>query len=144
MFMKIGELARLAGCKVVTVRYYEKEGLLGAPDRSDGNYRLYGEQDAERLKFIRHCRRHDMKLDEIRRLLAYRDHPDKDCVWVSDLLDAHVNNVNAQIQSLLRLKGYLQDLRQRCSGGGSAATCGIMRGLNDAEDCGCEGEEGQL
>ncbi len=141
MSLKIGDLARLAGCQAVTVRYYEREGLLAAPDRSQGNYRLYGEQDVERLKFIRHCRRHDMKLDEIRRLLAYRDHPERDCVWVSELLDAHVSNVEAQIQSLQRLKGYLQDLRGRCSGGGSAATCGIMQGLNNAEDCGCGAEE---
>lgn len=141
MNMKIGEVARLAGCKVVTIRYYEREGLLPAPDRSGGNYRLYGEQDIERLKFIRHCRRHDMGLGEIRKLLAYRDAPDQDCVWVSELLKAHVSNVDAKIASLLRLKRYLQDLRKRCSGGGSAATCGIMRGLNDAEACGCARDE---
>ena len=82
-----------------------------------------------------------MRLDEIRKLLAYRDAPDQDCVWVSELLDAHVSNVNAQIESLLHLKSYLQDLRKRCSGGGSAATCGIMQGLNDIESCGCEQEE---
>ena len=141
MRMKIGETARQAGCKVVTIRYYEQERLLPAPERSGGNYRLYSEEDIERLKFIRHCRKHDMRLDEIRKLLAYRDAPDQDCVWVSELLDAHVSNVNAQIESLLHLKSYLQDLRKRCSGGGSAATCGIMQGLNDIESCGCEQEE---
>lgn len=141
MRMKIGEAARQAGCKVVTIRYYEQERLLPAPERSGGNYRLYSEEDIERLKFIRHCRKHDMRLDEIRKLLAYRDAPDQDCVWVSELLDAHVSNVDAQIESLLHLKSYLQDLRKRCSGGGSAATCGIMQGLNDIESCGCEQEE---
>ena len=141
MRMKIGETARQAGCKVVTVRYYEREGLLPAPDRSDGNYRLYDEQDVERLKFIRHCRKHDMGLDEIRKLLAYRDAPDQYCVWVSELLDAHVHSVDAQIESLLHLKHYLQDLRKRCSGGGSAATCGIMQGLNDIDSCGCAQKE---
>lgn len=141
MNMKIGEIARLTGCKVVTIRYYEREGLLPAPDRSGGNYRLYSEQDLERLKFIRHCRRHDMGLDEIRKLLAYRDSPDQDCVWVSELLEAHVSNVDAKIASLMQLKHYLQGLRKRCSGGCSAATCGIMRGLNDAETCGCARDE---
>lgn len=42
--MKIGELAKKAGCRVETVRYYEREGLLPAPARSEGNYRLYGAQ----------------------------------------------------------------------------------------------------
>ncbi len=137
MSIKIGELARLAGCKVVTVRYYEREGLLGAPDRSGGNYRLYNESDADRLKFIRHCRRHDMTLDEIRKLLEHRDHPERDCAWVNELLTSHISDVDAKIHSLLQLKGYLQALRGSCGGGCSAETCGIMRGLNDSNLCGC-------
>lgn len=40
--LKIGELAKLTGSQVETVRYYEQEGLLPAPNRSAGNYRLYG------------------------------------------------------------------------------------------------------
>ena len=40
--MKIGELARLAGSNVETIRYYEREGLLPKPGRSEGNYRIYG------------------------------------------------------------------------------------------------------
>ena len=39
--LKIGDLARATGTKVVTIRYYEKIGLLAAPDRSAGNYRSY-------------------------------------------------------------------------------------------------------
>ena len=52
--MKIGELARATGTKVVTVRYYEKIGLLPEPDRSEDNYRDYGKTSLERLRFIRH------------------------------------------------------------------------------------------
>ena len=39
--LKIGELARRTGLQVETIRYYEREGLLPAPARSEGNYRLY-------------------------------------------------------------------------------------------------------
>lgn len=143
MSFKIGELARLAGCKVVTVRYYEQEGLLGAPDRSGGNYRLYSADDVDRLKFIRHCRRHDMALNEIRKLLEYRDNPDRDCGWVSELLATHIGDVETKIQSLLQLKGYLEGLRGSCKGGCSINSCGIMRGLNDSNLCGCENETKQ-
>ena len=38
--MKIGELARLAGTNVETIRYYERDGLLPVPARSEGNYRI--------------------------------------------------------------------------------------------------------
>ena len=61
--MKIGELAKLADCQVETVRYYEREGLLPAPARSEGNYRLYSSEHLERLTFIRNCRTLDMTLD---------------------------------------------------------------------------------
>lgn len=137
MKVKIGELAKKTGCQVVTIRYYEKEGLLRKPDRSGGNYRLYDDKDIERLKFIRHCRKHDMKLAEIRNLLSYRDNSTKNCTWVSELIDTHINNVEAQIQSLMGLKTYLRKLRTKCAGGNSADSCGIMKSLNNMEACGC-------
>lgn len=62
MKVKIGELAKMTGCQVVTIRYYEKEGLLKRPERTERNYRLYGEEDMARLRFIRHCRQHGMSL----------------------------------------------------------------------------------
>ena len=52
--MKIGELARATGTQVETIRFYEREGLLPEPERSDGNYRIYGKDHAQRLSFIRH------------------------------------------------------------------------------------------
>jgi len=58
---------------VETIRYYEREGLLPVPARTGGNYRLYGTQHVERLRFIRNCRSLDMTHDEIRTLLAFRD-----------------------------------------------------------------------
>ncbi len=41
--MKIGELARVTGTPVETIRYYEREGLLADPPRTEGNYRNYDE-----------------------------------------------------------------------------------------------------
>lgn len=35
MKVKIGELAKMVSCKVVTIRFYEKEGLLKEPDRPE-------------------------------------------------------------------------------------------------------------
>lgn len=138
MKIKIGELAKQTGSHVVTLRYYEKEGLLTPPDRGGNNYRMYSGEDVERVKFIRHCRKHGMTLAEIRELLAYLDNPKADCVWVSDLFDIHIENVARQIQSLLHLKSTLQDLRHRCSGGGTGDSCEILKSLGDAGLCGCE------
>jgi DNA-binding transcriptional MerR regulator len=42
--MKIGELAKLTGCSIQSIRYYEKEGLLNSILRSEGNFRLYNDE----------------------------------------------------------------------------------------------------
>ncbi|WP_310598777.1 Cd(II)/Pb(II)-responsive transcriptional regulator [Desulfobulbus sp.] len=133
--MKIGEMAKKTGCKVVTIRYYEKEGLLEKPGRTEGNYRLYGQDDQERLEFILHCRKHGMQLAEIRKLLAFRDRPQRDCTWITELIDAHIGNVDGQIAALQHLKKHLEELRQRCAGGRNGDNCGIMQSLDSLNAC---------
>ncbi|MCP5283542.1 MAG: Cd(II)/Pb(II)-responsive transcriptional regulator [Burkholderiaceae bacterium] len=127
--MKIGDLARATGTPVETIRYYEREGLIAAPARSEGNYRLYRPADAERLAFIRHCRALDMALPEIRGLLTVRDHPADGCAEVNALLDAHIGHVAARIRELKALERQLRRLRERCPAPTAAAECGILQGL---------------
>lgn len=135
MQLKIGELAKLGGCQVVTIRYYEKAGLLSAPARTEGNYRLYDEGAAERLHFIRHCRLHGMTLSEIRELLQFRDHPTRSCRWVSQLVEKHIASVEAQIVELSHLKEHLQTLLRSCSGD-RGGDCGILEHITGTE-CEC-------
>ena len=128
--MKIGELAKKAGCQVETVRYYEREGLLPAPARSEGNYRLYGNEHLERLVFIRNCRTLDMTLDEVQRLLSLRDLPHESCAGINSLVDEHIEHVEARITSLMALRDQLTELRERCRGTREAEDCAILRQLN--------------
>lgn len=127
--MKIGELATRTGCRVVTIRYYEREGLLPEPARSEANYRLYGEPHVERLAFIRHCRALDMTLDEIRALLDCHDHPAQSCQRANVLIDEHLSHVEARIAQLQALEETLVALRARCQGQRPAAECGILNAL---------------
>lgn len=128
--MKIGELARLTHCQVETIRYYEREGLLAAPERSEGNYRVYDDGHVERLTFIRNCRGLDMTLDEIRSLLALREEPRRNCAEVNSLIDAHIDHVQARITSLQALQAQLVALRGRCNQDGPEAPCSILQRLN--------------
>ena len=73
--MKIGELSTASGTPVETIRFYERESLLPAPERTESNYRVYTQVHADRLGFIRQCRNLDMTLDEVRVLLRFRDAP---------------------------------------------------------------------
>lgn len=134
MRLTIGALAKLAGCQAVTIRYYEKEGLLPRPPRSEGNYRIYGEKEADRLRFIRHCRLHGMSLGDIRALLAFRDHPTASCDWINALVARHIANVEAQITELTHLRDHLRELLRSCSGD-KGGDCGILARLDRCAEC---------
>jgi Cd(II)/Pb(II)-responsive transcriptional regulator len=125
--LKIGVLAQRAQCQAETIRFYEREGLLPAPPRSQGNYRVYGPMHLERLSFIRHCRSLDMTLDEIRTLLDFCDAPTRNCAQVSAVLDAHIHHVADRISQLRSLERQLKDLRGQCESPGDAQRCGILK-----------------
>ena len=127
--MKIGELAKVAQCTVETVRYYEKEGLLAAPARTEANYRHYSTAHLERLRFIRNCRALDMTHAEIRALLSLMDQSTKGCGPVNQLLDEHIAHVDERINELTQLKQQLSDLRRRCLSEQGVEDCGILQGL---------------
>jgi Cd(II)/Pb(II)-responsive transcriptional regulator len=128
----IGALAKRTQCQAETIRYYEREGLLPPPARSQGNYRQYETRHVERLSFIRHCRSLDMTLDEIRALLDFRDAPTRDCAQVSALLDEHVHHVADRIAQLRALQRQLKQLRGLCASPGQADRCGILNEMSRA------------
>ena len=127
--LKIGELAKRTSCLVETIRYYEREGLLLEPARSEGNYRLYTDIHVERLQFIRHCRVLDMTLEEIRNLLRFRDAPDENCSQVDALLDEHIEHVSNRIKELRFLQKDLRRLRSLCERAQAAKDCRILQSL---------------
>lgn len=131
--MKIGDLARAAGCSTETIRYYEKAGLMPEARRNASNYREYGPAHLERLRLIRNCRSLDMTHDEIRSLLHSLDSAIQDCEPVNRLLDEHIDHVDARIIELQHLKRQLAELRERCAQGGTVQGCGIIEGLSSMD-----------
>jgi Cd(II)/Pb(II)-responsive transcriptional regulator len=128
--MKIGEVALASGTQVETIRFYEREGLLPVPQRSEGNYRIYAPDHIERLRFIRHCRCLDMTLDEIRLLLEFKDAPQTNCEPVNKVLDEHIAHVALRVRELKALHTQLRELRAQCTSAGDA--CGVIDGLSSA------------
>lgn len=126
----IGSLARETGTKVVTIRYYEKIGLLAAPQRTPANYRTYEPEHLDRLRFIRRCRDLGFTLDQIRELLRLSSDEDKDCAEVDHLAAAHLSAVEQKIADLSRLSEELQRIGRLCQGGGRIADCQIVEALS--------------
>ena len=127
--MKIGELAQVAQCTVETVRYYEKAGLLSAPGRTSGNFRIYGAAHLERLRFVRNCRALDMSHDEIHKLLELANKPAGDCGAINTVFDQHIAHVDERIRELAQLKIQLDALRTQCRKAQAVDDCGILQGL---------------
>ena len=129
--MKIGELAKTTGSLVENIRFYEREGLLPQAERTEGNYRIYGQDHAERLAFIRNCRNLDMTLNEIRALLRFKEAPAENCGEVNVLLDDHIGHVADRIRELKALEKNLKTLRLQCQAANASKDCGILQGLSD-------------
>jgi len=128
--LKIGELATATDTPVETIRFYEREGLIPAPARTDSNYRTYGPPHVQRLAFIRRCRSLDMGLDEVRVLLRFQDHPTADCGEVNLVLDEHIGHVTVRMRELRVLEKQLRELRAHCGSAQSGQACGILEQLN--------------
>lgn len=131
--MKIGELARQANTTPETIRFYEKKGLLPAPERTEGNYRHYHHGHLDRLRFIRNCRSLDMNHEEIRALIALSEQPAARCDAVNELLNEHIGHVESRIEELRQLKTQLTQLSRRCQNSRTMDDCGILQGLTDLQ-----------
>lgn len=105
--MKIGDLAKLTETRVETIRYYEAEGLLPAPARSRGNYRLYGTAHLHRLSFIRRSRDLGFTLDQVRALLRLADDRSGSCAEVDRIAAANVAEIDRKLADLKALRAEL-------------------------------------
>jgi len=127
--MRIGNLAHRAGVDVQTVRFYERKGLLAAPTRTPGGFRVYGPQHLAQLVLVRHCRSLDISLPDVKRLLALAGDRSLSCDDVSALVQAHLERVRAKRAALEALESKLSALRAQCSSGRRVADCGILECL---------------
>lgn len=111
--LRIGELAGRLGLNPKTIRYYERIGLLPQPARTPSGYRLYGEDDVERLGFIRSAQRLGLTLDEIGEILALRERGQQPCAYVRRVLKREVAAIDQRLRELRHLRQELAALEAR-------------------------------
>lgn len=126
--LAIGELARLAECRVDTIRYYERIGLLPSPERSAGGQRRYGEQRVRQLLFIRRLRDLGFSVNEVSEFLAMRRQQSYGCAEFRKIADARVAQIRRQRERLNRLERRLRDISVHCAEG-AMSRCGIIEAL---------------
>lgn len=125
----IGELGKLTGTKVETIRYYERIGLFAAPKRTAGNYRAYGAEHLNRLSFIRRSRDLGFSLDQVRALLALSDDRDRPCAAIDTLAKAHLAEVDRKIADLRALRCELSNMITQCHAD-TVGECRIIEALS--------------
>ena len=123
--LTIGELARAADVPTSTVRYYERAGLLRRPQRSAANYRLYGDEDVFRLRFIRAAQATGFTLEDVTKLL----HP-APCHKVQDLIEERLAQVAARMKELRQVQHVLEESLALCRRHEATGRCRVVETLS--------------
>lgn len=126
--LTIGRLARAAGSNVETVRYYERQGLIGAPPRTSGGHRQYDDADLQRLTFIRRSRELGFSITDIRRLLSLADGA-RACDDARDIAQDHLMTIREKISDLKRMESTLETMIRGCRPG-ETPRCPILQSLS--------------
>ncbi len=128
--MGIGDLATKTGVKVVTIRYYERIGVLPEVTRTSGNYRSYGSDHVRRLRFVRRCRDLGFSLEQVRNLLRLSDGNGQTCAEVCEMADRQRQATEDKIADLQRLAAELRRITASCNGLRTMAECRIIETLS--------------
>ncbi|MGB7441523.1 MAG: heavy metal-responsive transcriptional regulator [Coleofasciculaceae cyanobacterium] len=106
----IGELSTLVGIPTHTIRYYERLGLLEPPRRTESQYRLYGSEDEERLRFIQKAKRFGLSLEEIKQLIEIRTTGVPPCASLKAMVKQHLDELDCRLREMT---AFRQELASR-------------------------------
>jgi DNA-binding transcriptional MerR regulator len=122
----IGQLAQAAGVPTSTVRYYERIELLQPARRTAGNYRLYGDEALEQLRFIRAAQATGFTLEDITALLQFRDATPDVCHDVQGLIDERLADLEKRMADLRHVRRVLHATLRRCRETELSGRCHII------------------
>jgi len=126
--MKIGELSKITGVSVDTIRYYEQRTLLPEAIRTQSGYRQYSSDDVTRLNFIVQAKGLGFTLKEISQLLGIQSN---DCRQVKLVAEAKALEMEDRIAKLSRMKNVLLELAGKCEKSAEHDPCPILKSLGD-------------
>jgi MerR family mercuric resistance operon transcriptional regulator len=129
----IGQLARLSGVGVETIRYYERERLIAEPPRRASGYRQYPEDALARLRFIRHAKELGFSLKDIKELLGLRLASGTTCEDIRKRAEVKIAEVRAKLGMLRQMEQALMKLTAACRGRGPVSDCPILDALEEQD-----------
>jgi MerR family copper efflux transcriptional regulator len=130
--MRIGEMARLGGVNVQTLRYYEKRGLVTASDRAKSGFREYDDAALRQLRFVRRAQNLGFTLDEIGDLLALWSDSTTPCAAVEQRATATLERIESKITDLRRISSALTKYVSACRDRSALEQCPLLEELGSA------------
>ncbi len=108
-FLQIGQVSKKSGMSIDTIRYYEKEGLLKRPSRSEGGFRLYPQETVEQLVFIRRAQEMGLTLKEVKEIMCCGDKGLEPCCDLTiNLFSKKIKEFEKRVKELNRMKRKLK------------------------------------
>ncbi len=111
---QVGEVSRRLDLNPQTLYFYERIGLIPSPQRTEAGYRLFSQQDVDRLTFITRAKSLGLSLDEIKDILALKDGRLLTCQAVYERLSKKVSEIEDTIRRLQVLHDELTPLVKQC------------------------------
>lgn len=130
----IGELAKLSDTNAITIRYYEKCGLISGVLRSEGGHRLYDSGLIKQLHFIQHAKLAGFSLDDIRQLMAFQSQAHLSSATVKAFVEQKIQDIDEKMAALQNIKATLHSLVMACDGKGQIKDCAILKALQKGAD----------
>jgi MerR family mercuric resistance operon transcriptional regulator len=123
----IAKLADAAGVGVEAVRYYQRSGLLAAPNRVDGGFRQYSEDDVRRLRFIKRAQALGYSLEDIAELMSLS--ATRDRLRVREITRKRVAEIRERMADLQSMASALENLADCCAQAPEGSACSIIAAL---------------
>lgn len=128
----IRKLADAAGVSVEAVRYYQRGGLLAAPNRVDRGFRQYSDNDVRRLRFIKRAQALGYSLEDVAELMSLSTTCDR--LRVQEITRERVAEIRERMADLQSMASALENLADCCAQAPEGLACSIIAALTGSQD----------
>jgi len=111
--LSIGAVARQAGVRPSTIRYYEAQGIVNPSGRLPNGYRIYDDKAVASLRLIRRAQALGITLTEVKEILTLVRRGEAPCCRVKELACKHLRDIEQRIRELQLLQRQLQAMLQQ-------------------------------
>ncbi|WP_419168265.1 MerR family transcriptional regulator [Halobacteriovorax sp.] len=124
--LKIGELSKVSGVSIDTIRFYENKGLIIPTNRSKKGYRYYDSNTSRMLQFIISSKELGFTLNEIKELINIKVNKNGKCSLALDRIKEKELDIDKKILELKKIKDALNKVSKKCGSSIDGSKCHFL------------------